>query len=353
MGMTMAKKWDGDVTPSEKLLLLFTILLFNRRAFSLSELSSPAYLNASKPTVSRLLRQLEHSGAGILIQEKRGRESYFRLEHKQAPGLAVDTEGIAMLALCRDLAFPLLPEHIRTETAHTLALLGGRSAEAQTLDAASLVKGRVDYAPFQKIFSIIEGAIRKKVVCSISYLASSNAEARQHLFAPLRLLCSQESIYIEGWLLEQGNPCKRKYDDPLRLALQRFQACEQTEISSAQLPSLPQISNETLGLMDYDPFTARIWFAPEAANYIAERSWSKGQTLERGEDGSVVLTVRMANYAEALSWVLGFGKKAVVMEPAWFAREVRGELRAAARNYKKKIAEGLNGESGEQDRGEE
>lgn len=76
----MAKKWDSDATPSEKLLLLFVLLLFNNRPFSLSELSS-TWLNASKATVLRLLGQLESAKIGVLKREKRGRESYYSLDH--------------------------------------------------------------------------------------------------------------------------------------------------------------------------------------------------------------------------------------------------------------------------------
>lgn len=113
----MAKKWDGDTTSSEKLLLLFATLLFNKRSFSIAELSSPSCLNASKATTLRLLRHLENSKIGILTREKRGRESYYRLEHGQTPGLAPNPEGVAQLAFCRDLVLHLLPENMRGETA--------------------------------------------------------------------------------------------------------------------------------------------------------------------------------------------------------------------------------------------
>ncbi|MBD5607451.1 MAG: WYL domain-containing protein [Desulfovibrio sp.] len=335
----MPKKWDGDSTSSEKLLQLFATLLFNKRAFSLSELSSPAQLNASKPTVSRLLEKLERSGIGRLIREERGRETYFSLDHKSAQIPPISADDVAAIALCRDLVAHLLPERTRLETANIISRLGGRSGDARSPEAISLTRGRVDYAPYQEIFAALELAIRKKLVCQVSYLASANSKPREYPFAPLRLLCSQETIYIEGWILETENPAKRKYDDPSRLALHRFQSCELTEISSAKTPSLPPLKNDALGLLEQDPFEAKIHFAPTAANYVAERIWSKDQTIERREDGSIILTARMANFPEALAWVLSFGKSAVALEPSWFARAIREELRDAARNYRKKKEE--------------
>lgn len=335
----MPKKWDGDSTSSEKLLQLFATLLFNKRAFSLSELSSPRHLNASKPTVSRLLEKLERSGVGTLIREERGRETYFSLDHKPVPPPPISADDVAMLALCRDLIARLLPELTKLETGNSIARLEGRSEDSRTPEAISLVRGRVDYAPYQEIFAALELAIRKRLVCQISYLAGANSKPREYPFAPLRLLCSQETIYIEGWILEEESPAKRKYDDPLRLALQRFQSCELTEISSAKTPPLPPIKNDSLGLLERDPFEAKILFGPKAANYVAERIWSKNQTIERREDGSIILTARMANFPEALAWVLSFGKSAVALEPTWFAKKIREESRAVARNYRRKREE--------------
>lgn len=346
----MAKKWDCDTTSSEKLLLLFTTLLFNKRAFSLAELSSPPFLNASKPTTLRLLRQLEQSGAGMLIREKRGRESWFRLDHKSVTAPGINSENVALLALCRDLVLHLLPENMQMETAQILARLGARMKNDRSLSAVSLVKGRIDYAPYQKILSDIERAISKKLVCRVSYKSAHSDKAQAHLFAPLRLLASQDSMYIEGWLLEDDSPGRRKYADPLRLALQRFCDCELTQFSSASLPALPPAENSAFGLMECESFTAKIWFAADAANYICERSWSSGQKVEQQEDGSIILTLRMANFYEALSWVLGFGKKAIVKEPEWFVKMVRKELRDAVANYKRpRVREEENEENEAQD----
>ena len=77
--MYMPSKWDSDATPAGKAVTLFTMLLFNNRAFSLTELSSPDRLNVSKPTVLRLIKQLEQACVGNIRRELRCREAYYRL----------------------------------------------------------------------------------------------------------------------------------------------------------------------------------------------------------------------------------------------------------------------------------
>lgn len=217
-GGQMASKWNGDATSAEKLLLLFVTMLFNPRSFSLGELSSS--LNASKTTVLRLLRQLESSGAGVVIREKRGRELWCRLKRGDAPACAVNPDEIARLALCREFALPLLPENLRGETAMTLAKLGAPSVGPAI--AGSFAKGWIDYGPFEEIFSTLEKAARERLVCRISYMAAGKDAPREHFFTPQRFLASHEAIYVQGWLLQDENPERIKYGDPLRLPLQRF-----------------------------------------------------------------------------------------------------------------------------------
>lgn len=331
----MAKKWNSDATSSEKLLLLFATLLFNDRAFSLAELSSSERLNASKATVLRLLRQLESAKIGVIIREKRGRESFYRLEHNSPPAFSLNPEALSQLALCRDLILHLLPENLRDNTAMALARLGSLTKTIPCLPAASLVRGRIDYDPFQGILSDLEKAIREKMVCKIVYRAAQKQEERTHLFAPKRLLAYHETIYAEGWLLDDETPAQRKYDDPLRLALQRFKSCELTGISSGDFPELPALQDNSFGFFVEEPFMAKIRFSGDIAYYIMERTWSRNQLIEKHQDDSVTLTLEIANFREGLSWVLGFGENAVVMEPDWFVKEVRRALRHAARNYRR------------------
>ncbi len=329
----MAKKWDSDTTSSGKLLLLFTILLFNNRAFSLNELSSSSCLNASKATVLRLLRQLEQAKIGILVREKKGRESIYRLERNAETNFSLNPEAIGQLALCRDFMLHLLPDNLRAETAATIASLHCKTNSASQVPAGSLTKGRIDYGPFRHIFATLEQAIKKKLICRAMYKAPQNSEPREHWIAPKRLLAYHETIYVECWLLENENSSQRKYDDSLLLALQRFKSCTLTEISSSALPDIHDDPNRFFGIVKDEPFRAKIRFASDVSEYISERIWSEGQKLEREVDGFLLLTLMINNATEGLAWVLGFGDKAIVLEPEWFAKIVRKNLRNALANY--------------------
>ncbi|MDR1579446.1 MAG: hypothetical protein LBS35_03735 [Synergistaceae bacterium] len=152
----MGVKKDPDSTPAEKLLALYTMLLFCAREFSLSELAGA--LNCSKQTVCRLLDQLEASRYGKLLRFKRGKEAIYRLARPQRPPqLSLDAEGLYQLALCRNFMLHLLPESMKKNAEAALlqasAYLPEQRDEGKGVfyffnsAGRSYVKGHIDYTP--------------------------------------------------------------------------------------------------------------------------------------------------------------------------------------------------------------
>lgn len=338
----MPPKWDSDATPSEKLLALFAMLLFNNRAFSLKELTGEGYLNASKASVGRLIRQLERARVGNLQREKRGREAFYRLERPaRVPSISLNADGLYQLALCRDFLAHLLPEKMRAETQSSLSqAVSFLPQGCQNLPpsiGASLSKGRIDYTPFQEIIASLVEAMRRRVVCQVAYVSAIGREKKQYAFAPVQLLAYRECLYVDGWLVTDGDPAAAVHDDPLRLAVQRFRACRVTGRPAEGLPALPE--QRGMGVMSGEDFAIRVWFAPQAATYVAERQWSEDQKIEEQEDGSIILTASMSNAPECVSWLLSFGDRARLLEPDWLVRELKKTVRAMLKQYKQEHAE--------------
>ena len=65
--------------------------------------------------------------------------------------------------------------------------------------------------------------------------------------------------------------------------------------------------------------------------YVLESERHKGQRLTTQQDGGVVAEFRVSSTEELKSWVLGFGKKAVVLEPETLRREIAEAWRARPR----------------------
>ena len=319
----MGKKWS-DAKPAEKLLGLYTILLVATRPHSHTELSE--MLCCSKAAMTRLLVQLEGSHFGKVHRSSKGREALYQLEKpRQLPTVCLNAEGLAQLALCRELLTNLLPDTMHKEMEISLrqavAFLPHGSQDLPDHIGTNLSKGRIDYKPFQATLGIVLQAIRDYRVCAITYKGAALAEEKSFDFAPKLMIGFRESLLVQGFIVKDKGTAMPVYEKPTTLALHRIKACTATR-REACVPDIPEPDNATFGIMEGDPFTAVVRFAPTAATYVAERQWSAQQTIEFHDDGSLTLHVQGQSVPEFLSWVLSFGKAAEVLSPEWLRNEV-------------------------------
>jgi predicted DNA-binding transcriptional regulator YafY len=67
---------------------------------------------------------------------------------------------------------------------------------------------------------------------------------------------------------------------------------------------------------------------------IKEKIWHPSQKIEDTRDGSIRVTFKVAGITEIKHWILGFGAKAKVLEPANLREEISNEARALLDQYK-------------------
>ncbi|MBM4463527.1 MAG: transcriptional regulator [Chloroflexi bacterium] len=75
---------------------------------------------------------------------------------------------------------------------------------------------------------------------------------------------------------------------------------------------------------------------PEIMRIMGETVWHPSQVLEKQKDGSMIMTLRVTDTYELLSWILSWGQKMEVLEPAELRKEVLQTARAMLRVYQKK-----------------
>ncbi len=81
------------------------------------------------------------------------------------------------------------------------------------------------------------------------------------------------------------------------------------------------------------PVVVRVRFCPEVVRYVREATHHARRGLADDRDGGVVAEYLVSGTEEIKRWILGFGVKAVVLEPDSLRREILAELRAAAEAY--------------------
>lgn len=332
----MPKKWDSDATPSDKVFALFAILLFNNRSYSLTELTGENCLNASKATVGRLIRKLERSRIGNLKCEKRGKQVFYKLEKPaRMPSVCMNADGLRQLALCASFLSGILPQKMVAEIDGSLNQAISYLSKDASIPAnigASLNKGSIDYTPFQDVLATLMDAIWQARICQVEYNSTSGTAYKTYNFAPKKILAYHECLYVDGWMVKDDSP-ERVYDDPLRLAVQRFRKCVLLDRSSSALPDVPLPDDKAMGIIRNDFFEVKIKFSPDVSAYVGERKWSEGQSITSLKDGSIILAANMSNVQECISWVLSFGDKAAVLEPLWLVTKIRSVIRRMAKRY--------------------
>lgn len=74
-----------------------------------------------------------------------------------------------------------------------------------------------------------------------------------------------------------------------------------------------------------EPQEVKIQFSSDQAPYLEERTWHPSQKIEKHSDGSIVLTLQVANLWEVRRWLIGFGADARVLRPTNLAKDIEQE----------------------------
>ena len=335
----MPKKINPDTTPGMKLLCLYSLLLFTGRKYFLGELAEK--LECSKQTILRLVEQLEVSGLANIQTDKDVKRRWFKLEAPtQRPFASLDIKDIQNLLLCRDMVNNLLPDSMKSEIdraiGHTTALLTDQKQKplAWGPRACSQGKGTIDYSGQRQVIDTIRDSMTHKKVCRLIYASGAHPEGRSFCIAPVRLLAYRDAIYISAWRVPDKGPADKEYET--NLALHRIIEVELTDREFIPDEKDQFQKKSTFGFMDGEPFEVKVEFAPSAARYVEERTWSEDQVLKKKRDGGVILTFSTTSELEVISWVLSFRATARVLEPEWLVKMVKKEIESVSSKYTKR-----------------
>lgn len=78
-----------------------------------------------------------------------------------------------------------------------------------------------------------------------------------------------------------------------------------------------------------EPVDVVLHFEPEAGHWVAEESWHHSQQVEELADGSVIFRLHVAITPELVNWLLYYGSRVRVLQPAKLGQMVTEEHRRA------------------------
>lgn len=97
--------------------------------------------------------------------------------------------------------------------------------------------------------------------------------------------------------------------------------------------SLEDYLQTAFRVMTGRPEKVVVWFRKSAAQVVKERIWHPTQEIREQEDGHLVVTLEVPINYEVISWILGFGTAARVLEPESLRNHVMQELACSLEAY--------------------
>ncbi|MBN2797636.1 MAG: WYL domain-containing protein [Deltaproteobacteria bacterium] len=313
---------------SDKVTRVIRLLqLFHRRG-RVAKRDMVDALELDKKTVSRDLQALIEAGVPI-TPEGEGREQRWVLDERERhAGVVAGTGDMAALHLGRQMLGFLKG----TAFSEYLEDLEGR-LDQEGRDEKRARQSRIilreeparEHGAQQEIVDeLIDGVLKTRVM-TLHY-PSHYAEGVRAW--PLTLMVYRRALYLIAWL---------PHEDRLRtFSVDRLEdaTCSREHFTYPREYSVDSYLGDTFGIWTGSEPAARVRVRFEAsrAYLVRARIWHPGQTLEELPGGDVVLSFH-ATGVELVRWVLEWGDKAEVLEPAWLRERVVAELRGALAKY--------------------
>ncbi len=239
------------------------------------------------------------------------------------------SEALALLAAAR--AAQAIPGINSAELAAAIARLEALfPAEIGRLarEATEALPRRAVKAHRQAMLALLHRALAERRQVRMAYATGSRAgEVTGRVVEPYHILPYGRSWHLIAYDHRRGEVLQFKVD--------RVQEAELLEASYSVPPDfdLDTYLGDAWGVMRGAAGKAEdvvLLFEPEAGRWVAEENWHKSQQSETLPDGRVRVTFHVGVTPEMVSWLLYYGGRVQVVEPAWLRERVAEEHRKAA-----------------------
>ena len=189
--------------------------------------------------------------------------------------------------------------------------------------------GVSDYGPKAKLLDALTQAIEDSRAVHLLYQSEQATEPASRHVHPYEFTYHHGSIYLIAHDPEAEKIKHYKLDrvEDVEVSLFPFRRPPDFDVREHLLPSFG------VYLTDGPLRTIKVRFAPAVARYVQESEWHDRQTVTKQRDGSLLAEIQLASTEEYRSWILSFGRKAVILEPEDLRREIAEELQTTLLAY--------------------
>ncbi|MGB8654687.1 MAG: WYL domain-containing protein, partial [Candidatus Acidiferrales bacterium] len=188
--------------------------------------------------------------------------------------------------------------------------------------------GFKDYGRSKETMAALTRAMLHKFTTRIRHRAAGYEKVVEREVDPYRLWYVNGGIYVVGHDHRSG--------EIRTFAVERISAAKATN-RRFDIPAdfdFELFTQNAFGVIYGEPREAKIHFSRGQAPYIAERTRHSSQKIETLADGSLELTLQVANLWEVKRWLIGYGADARVLEPEGLRKEIEEECAKLLRTGK-------------------
>lgn len=199
--------------------------------------------------------------------------------------------------------------------------------ELETILPTQGLRAQADLAG-EPLIEKITQAIMDRQTLEIDYHSASRGKVTSRKIDPYRLWYQEGGLYLIAY-------CHLR-QKVLVFIMDRIRAARPTSETFA-LPERfhsEEYVKESFGQMIRgEPVRVQILFSPNQARWVGERIWHPSQKMQYQLDGSLLMSLEVADTLELKRWILGFGQEAEVLEPKELRQAIRKEAEALLDKY--------------------
>jgi proteasome accessory factor B len=285
-------------------------------------------LGVSERTAQRYVRALEEKGL-VIQEEQDGHKKLLRIVQDRLPTISFGRRELLTLESARhimrsfhgtgmDSDMDRVLEKIRAHTSEReLQVLDRFASKIRYLDEAAY-----EYGDREDAYSEIVTAVIREQRLKLRHVAVDRGHATFR-FDPYSLLIYRKGVYVVGFSHHHQSVRTLGLDGVVRVRWLRKESFE--------IPAdfdVDRIIGGAFGLIAGATTEVRLRFAAGVARYVRRRRWHPSQRLSEVE-GGLEMELRVDGTKELSSWILGFGSKVEVLQPATLRSEIAREHQRA------------------------
>jgi predicted DNA-binding transcriptional regulator YafY len=333
----------GDVGQVARALKILDALRGFKQGRFISELARE--VGASERTVKRDIGELQDAGIDIARLTIDGRAAA-RLKDRAYSYIAITRRERYTLLAVRRVFDVLQGTSFAEDIESVLRKLEQRMTPEERAEHATFGErfayrpdgGTKQYTGKDDILdALLSGVLSRKLV-RYAY-RGARGRAQRGFLAPFAMLLYKHGLYVLGKRV--ASPADEEAlasGDVINWAVERFSEVEWLRDASFAPPAdfkLDDFIDDSFGVhvSKGPPQHVVIEFSKERATYARGRVWHRTQVVEEQRDGTMRLSFTCRNLAPVVSWVLGWGPHARVIEPPELVDMIVDDLDGARGHY--------------------